>query len=548
MPFIVDWYPEYWTPLEKEELFTFWRNKYFYNKINISLSDEPCGGNGYFDSELASYDNITTQRSVVDELHPINIAYNVRKNELEDELQESQEEDQFRILLLLQAEKASYDYWKYKNIYNINSNYPNHIKKIIQSKIENLLFIFKDTFAQLMEYDRENNNPITDPDRDLFKTPPTVFEYRRWLTRGNRIVDMYSKEEKLLKKMWLETRNKDIPVYKESFLPTYLEKKHFENKELDIAKGIERNTSGFSVKNNNDTGIKIKPPVPLILSRLSSIADSVSDFKIIQEDIRPEVEEINLDENTNPFYAEDKIDLPLENPYPNLNADSFKGLRTDEEFEYTQKEEKIVKKIEDILSMALQTPPKEDFFETEIYQQTEIYEKESLPSEEVTETYISEETMEKDPHEEDKDSGTGSKSSGKGNEEPEWMKNRNFDGKNPEWFVEKEFEREKAVSSLSTKLEVTEKIKNQTRRSLRNTNNVWKSTTDKVKSFKNEAMSLWKRKIAPSLGLETPERRAIAKIQKQELKHIQRTINKEKRQYKLKEQRNNNVYKPRSAF
>jgi len=97
-------------------------------------------------------------------------------------------------------------------------------------------------------------------------------------------------------------------------------------------------------------------------------------------------------------------------------------------------------------------------------------------------------------------------------------------------------------------MELSEKIKMQTRRSLRNTSNIWKATTGTVLDFKGKALSLWKRKVAPSLGLETPERRAIAKIQKQELKHLQRTINKVKRQYKLQEQKRMEPPKPRGAF
>ena len=546
MPFIVDWYPDYWNQQEREELFMFWRSKYHYNKIKIALSSESSGGQGFFDAELVSFANLS-ERSVVDELHPINSFFNNRKEELIEEIKNSQDEDQFRIILLMQAEKSGYDYWQYKNIYNINTSYPIYIKQIIQNKIENLLSLFKDSLAQLIEYDRENGNPLTDPDRNLEKNPPSVFEYRRWLTRGTRIVDIYSEEEKELKKLWSETHGKDLPDYKENILPSYLEEKHIINKTNDSKKNLERNKSGFLIKTGEEEANN-KPPVPLILSRLNSLADSVNNFKIVQEDIRPEIEEITLDTNNyEPFllFGIDKIPVPEKNPYPEVENDIFKGLRTDEEFHNLEQEERIKQKIDEILDSALHpvlTEKENLFVEDTDYLKTdenyeppysgkEVYE---IPlDEDDTVTYISEDTEEG--------------KSGKG-EAPEWMKKRNFDGHSPEWFIKDNFEREKEITFLSSKMELTEKIKNQTRRSLRNTTNVWKMTSDTVKDFKTKALSLWKRKVAPSLGLETPERRAIAKIQKQELKHLQRTINKVKRQYKLQEQKKPDVLKPRSAF
>lgn len=542
MPFIVDWYPDYWSQKEREELFTFWRSKYHYNKIKIALSSDNSGGQGFFDAELVSFANIS-ERSVVDELHPVNIFFSNRKDELIEEIKNSQDEDQFRIILLMQAEKSGYDYWKYKNIYNINSSYPIYIKQIIQNKIENLLAIFKDSLAQLIEYDRENGNPLTDPDRDLEKDPPSVFEYRRWLTRGNRIVDIYSEEEKELKKLWSETHNKDLPEYKDTILPSYLEEKHLINKEKDIQKGLERNKSGFLIKGDKEQNDK--PPVPLILTRLNSLADSVNNFKIVQEDIRPEIEEITLDNNIDPFAILnlEKTPVPEQNPYPEIDNDIFKGLRTDEEFDSLEQEERIKRKIDHILDSALhpEVPKKSVMFENNTEELAQNYDKEIYeidPTGENTITYLSEET-----EEDSKDGGHGDDSTA-----PEWMRKRNFDGNTPEWFVKENFEREKEITFLSSKMELTEKIKNQTRRSLRNTGNIWKATTGTVKDFKSKALSLWKRKVAPTLGLETPERRAIAKIQKQELKHLQRTINKVKRQYKLQEQRKIEMPKPRSSF
>lgn len=546
MPFIVDWYPDYWNQQEKEELFTFWRSKYHYNKVKMALSSENSGGDGFFDAELVSFANIS-ERSVVDELHPVNIFFENRKKELTAEINNCQEEDQFRIALLMQAEKTGYDYWQYKNIYNINTSYPNYVKQIIQNKIENLLALFKDALAQLIEYDRENYHPLTDPDRDLEKLPPSVFEYRRWLTRGNRIVDVYSEEEKELKKLWSETHNKDLPVYKESFLPSYLEVKHKINREADTKKGLERNRSGLIVKAG--TEVNDKPPVPLVLSRLSSLADSVNNFKIVQEDIRPEIEEITLTpQDYEPFFLDniEKAPVPESNPYPAIDNDVFNGLRNDDEFDFEEQEEKIKKKINAILDKALNTDvyskktEETSYLHTDEnyqnnYSEKEVYE---IDNSESTITYISEDSE-----------GESEDTSKKGDSNaPEWMKKRNFDGSNPEWFIKDDFEREKAITLLSSKMELSEKIKMQTRRSLRNTSNIWKATTETVLDFKGKALSLWKRKVAPSLGLETPERRAIAKIQKQELKHLQRTINKVKRQYKLQEQKRMEPPKPRGAF
>ena len=49
---MINWFPDYWTPLERERLFSFWRERYYNNTANYSRYCVSQGGYGFFDTVL----------------------------------------------------------------------------------------------------------------------------------------------------------------------------------------------------------------------------------------------------------------------------------------------------------------------------------------------------------------------------------------------------------------------------------------------------------------------------------------------------------------
>lgn len=553
MPLTIDWYPDYWAAEERKVLFDFWRTRYYKTEVYLSPSKKPAGGVGFFDADLKN-EEFKTSRTVADESHPVIRAYQERRMALLDEFGLSQEEDKFRIQLLLQAEEKSLLWWKIKTLYQPRENDIPYAIPIMKEKIHRAEAIYKDALGQLIEYDREHGHPLADPDRDIIDHPVTNFEYRRWLTRKGRSLLEKSPDDVILKIMW--DSNKDnakshtLPKPKFNFIPTTLDVWHLRFLDKDKKAKIQRTRTGVVInKKNLKTLVKEKPALPIILSRMGQLADKVNSFKEQNVDTRPENESISLDIDQ---FMDIGITPPPEfNPYEEIPDHMFEGLRTDEEFEKTfsdkisnEEKQNILNKInrsegnekvdnllaisnliEEAQNINNNSPLKARITSLKSVQ---IYkEPDDMSVVEEKEDVLLTIALE---NSDDFDDNVTEDSSSGDSEIPEWIKNRSIDGyevrQEPYTLKEKPFAKlisfaEKIKNNVKAKMENIERPV-----SIHKDKDFWNVAEKTVKNFKGKAISLWKRKVAPSLGLETPERRAISRIKTQELKYLQRELQK----------------------
>lgn len=552
MPLTLDWYPDFWTKEEKENLFNFWRERYFTNTVYLSPTRDMCGGNGFFDALLFSLNN-DSERSVSDVLHPVNKAYKIRTETLIQQKIISQEADRKRIQLLLVAEQKSLEYWKIKKIYSPQPKDPEYLSHFYQSYIEQYEYIYRDALAQLIEYDKEYGHPLSDPNRDIQQKPVNVFEYKRWLSRKGREILENNADDMYIKTAWKKVIKENIAPESDknlTFIPDFLQKMHLDRVNKELSEGIKRNKSGNIVEQKSNH--IYRPPMPLILSRIGDLADRIYNFKSIQDDARPNIEKVELDIiNIEEYSLSNPPPLPEHNPYVSEDNEMFKGLRTEKEFAENNKEilqiSEELKEIVDRIEPHLEES--EDLSDSELEINNTIMEdKKQISS--VVENINSEDSTKSEE-------GEGE---GEGEERPEWISQRSFDSYEvrsgvPEFnpanmFKKGAFDREQKLSEILSKWKTEDKQKIKQKIPDMKSNDFWNVATNKVNRFKGKAVSIWKRKVAPSLGLETSERRVIAKIKNQELKHFQRMIQSMERRRKLEnkrniEQNNKKSFKPR---
>lgn len=575
MPLTIDWYPDYWVKEEKEELFNFWRERYFNNAVYLSPSKDVCGGVGLFDAFLFSLHH-KSERNVSDELHPVNKSFKLRQESLIKQKTISQEADRKRLQLLMIAEKSGLEWWQNKIIYQLTGKEPDYLEEIYNAYVESFELIYKDSLAQLIEYDREYGNPLSDPNRNLEKQPISLLEYRRWLSRKGRLLLESTPDDIYIKKEWKKVTHSEvqhiIPLGT-SFVPDYLLQSQARRMSSDVNKGLLRNKSGCLVSDINNKK-KSRPTMPLILSRIGDLADRIYNFKNIQDDARPDIEkvEIELDIiNEDKYSLSNPPPLPEGNPYLFNNGELFAGIQSDDEYsveeesnstEYSEETiEEDPNQVLNILHVSNEIRAMVDRIEKE----NKTEEEECILQEEDSENAInelfemsnSEELREPDVEEkeivvpykleipavividktedDEEDSNTGKAAGKAGGEEPEWMKNRNFDGSNTkslgefdpsQMFKPGQFERDQKLNEIVSQWKFVDKNKEKQDKEQTEEQDFWNSATQKVTDFKGKAVSLWKRKIAPTLGLETAERRAISKIKNQELRHLQKMIQK----------------------
>lgn len=534
MPLTLDWYPDFWTKEEKDNLFNFWRERYFDNVVYLSPTRDVCGGNGFFDALLLSLTN-SSERNVTDVLHPVNKAYKIRKENLIQQKTISQEADRKRIQLLLVAEEKSLEFWQVKNIYGPQPKDPDYLSNFYQSYIEKYEYLYKDALSQLIEYDKEHSHPLADPNRDIYTKPVTVFEYKKWLSRKGRELFENNADDMYIKTAWRKALKDNISpdiIANPTFIPDYLHKIHIERINKDLANGIRRDKSGNVIEKQTEKSYR--PPMPLILSRIGDLADRIYNFKNIQDDSRPSIEKVDLDiVEIEEYSLINPPPLPENNPYFSGDNEMFKGLRSEAEFaennshilQISDELKEIVDRIEPSINEE-HISEEEPMTETNNNEDDIIEQKKVIESETLSLNY---------------EDGESSSEKGEGEEQPEWMKERSFDSSEirtgvPEFnpasmFKKGAFDREQKLAEIINKWKNEDKVKQKIVDI--KSGDFWGAATHKVNDFKGKAISLWKRKVAPSLGLETAERRVIAKIKNQELKHFQRMIQSMERKRKL---------------
>lgn len=240
----INWNMDYWTQDAKNLLLKFWRDRYSKTILFMSPAKLPAGGVGFFDSEYEST-KLSTYKFVFSESHKINIDYHKRVKLLKEEFLISQPVDQYRLMLLIEAERLCWKMWKEKNTFLIKEGDPINYISRVKNKNEQNEIAFKEAFAQLIEYDREMGLPITDPDRDFKGAEPiNVAEYKKWLTRNGRVVSDDSDESMYLKNLEKKDQNAKVKPLKFSFVPMLIEEYVNEQARNDRQDEIVRNSSG----------------------------------------------------------------------------------------------------------------------------------------------------------------------------------------------------------------------------------------------------------------------------------------------------------------
>ena len=209
---MINWFPDYWTPLERERLFSFWRERYFNNTANYSRYCVSQGGFGFFDTVLV-FKNLPTTLSEKEKQIKLLEKYEDRKDSLLREFysNELQVEDKRRIALLLFAEEKGFEFWQAQYLHKYNKDdLPEYIK-FAKETIELSERIYKAALGDLINYDRNCLRLATDPNYDGKEI--TFREKLLWFSRNGRRLEM----EKLIREE-IETN----PTLKKELTSKYL--------------------------------------------------------------------------------------------------------------------------------------------------------------------------------------------------------------------------------------------------------------------------------------------------------------------------------------
>lgn len=545
----MNWYPDYWTKEERDLLFKFWRERYSKTIINMSPSGKPAGGLGFFDSEWQSY-KYKTFKPVYMDTHVVNENYHKRRNALLREQELSQPADRYRIQLLLEAEKKSWQWWKQINLFKPKSGDPAIFIEKVKERNSSLEMAFKEAFAQLIEYDRESGFALADPDRDLKKQPLTIMEYRNWLERDGRDIQKGSEDDLILENIWAgmpnSKGNDDLPDLKDNFVPEILEEYHRNQERSDRHNNVKRSMTGEIINSPKDDKKRAK----VDFNSSGHLSEDIKKFRekygIVREetisdpnalkvnnDIHVDVNKFDKDleiqlkdivthfsekkqEDVGAFPAENLPSLtfpplPKENPYSHIidltvkekdegNFEEENDFLSLEEINKILSEKNIIK---DNKSISVVSDLKENILYSDI------------------------------PKKGNTENEEGNKDSTSGNEE-------RVNASIPSW-EEKDSQDTLPTKNLSTN-EKIRRIKRKNRRIFdrnrqlkqikkswvslpkREDDNFWVSTKEKVNDFKSATKIMWDNRVKHLLSVGIPEQKALLKIKSIEFKSLKERI------------------------
>ena len=503
----MDWSPDYWTLEEKNQLFNFWRERYSRVIINMSPSGKPAGGIGFFDAERHSL-RFKTYRPTYNENHQVNLDFKRRREDLLKEQEISQPADKLRLELLLNVEYQAWEWWKIKNVYKIKEHDPLYFINKTKEKIFYHESLYKEAFAQLIEYDRMHNFAVADPNRDFKKDPMTIVEYRQWLEREGREIPPKSDDDILLENVWNEgplgnITGKVPPSMKNDFIPSFIDEYHRNQQRSDRKKGIERSKSGVIIKINGEIKEKIsieRPDIIKNLKKSNNLQDDIVSFKSNIDDGRPEVEEIELD----------LIPMDVNKEKTTISLKKSEEINI-ENVEDQEVKDPIIPELFDISTLPSipKNPYGDDLFKGLF-----------------TEKEFSEEEVVIDSDSEEEEEGTN----GEGHIPP-WMKNRNVDGieadinqveESPDKFrdkvkkarkrANKTFDRNKEIQEITKSWKGLDEFDSSSLEG-----DIWSITQERIKNFKDSAKNIWEGRLSYLLNVDIPEQKALLKIKTQEL-------------------------------
>jgi len=163
----INWEPEGWNQSQKDELLSFWAQRYAQNPVQMSpQANHRVGG-----TELGLFDSVQVLNRLK-ETHPgqafkqkaylAELKIN-RIRDLDNVYTSKAGADHDRIKMLKKTENSSYAYASNPSEENRQG--------------------FQKAMGNLISHDAALNHPIANPDRDLKQNPPTVDERINWLSR-----------------------------------------------------------------------------------------------------------------------------------------------------------------------------------------------------------------------------------------------------------------------------------------------------------------------------------------------------------------------------
>lgn len=237
----INWYPEYWTFIEKNKLFDYWRSRYAKHQLMFSPSQLSIPVD-FFD---ASYEFLKTNSSEETEREWL-----IHKGIMTARLKEANNEDKCRLQLQLFAEVKAYEYWEAKVVLRPIEEDEVGILKDTLWLINERERSFKEAFAQLIEYDRKYLSPLTDPEREFAKSPINISEAYHWLVRNNiplqvlQDIDFFQNKKGKIKPL-------DTAFLNFTYLPQLLVKRHEKALFREKVKGFFRSTNGEILREEN---------------------------------------------------------------------------------------------------------------------------------------------------------------------------------------------------------------------------------------------------------------------------------------------------------
>lgn len=161
----ITWEPNGWNQTQKDELLSFWTQRYAQNPFNLSNQQIENGWNksGFFDAVKVMDDiNAKYPGQEYRQESEYQLANNARRAEWKGVMTLARGSDRERLNLQKHAETASKNY--------------------AEERTEEHRKALQDTMGTLISFDADHHNPIANPDRDLTK-PLTYDENMKWLHR-----------------------------------------------------------------------------------------------------------------------------------------------------------------------------------------------------------------------------------------------------------------------------------------------------------------------------------------------------------------------------
>lgn len=259
-----------------DELQDFWIDRYHQQAerpVTMSPTGQVEGGYGLWNASLhmkelvrqgekdpsLKKDLIKYAKTPYSPEHPVTKQYLERLNFMEEQYKKSPSVDKDRLGLQIRAEKKGYE------VFISNQRHLLGKRPGLDDKKQQLKNEFSVAMKDVYSYDRKHNHPITDPDRNLRKDPPTLDERRAWMVDrqanfkdgisfNDRVIDTNNNNElaglgliqkRFMTQTQLNNAEREAPARQDTIVPEYLRNQFSREQQL-----AARAPASVSLKDN----------------------------------------------------------------------------------------------------------------------------------------------------------------------------------------------------------------------------------------------------------------------------------------------------------